>query len=388
MGATAPLKKPYKPYSSKLTQVDIRQITFVSDHHKLLSSYSQLFKNELYLNEGDALKKPDWTKDGKNQPVTHSRGRKVKLKLDLVAKPAGHLFEIRGAGKSLHFRKKGVKSTGRLQPVELESTDRLAHRIDTLGEAIQWFVDGKPIVKSGPHTIYVLWADPKPQNSWKMKNVLTEKRVALITKIASTLRKVDDIAAAVQKYLNDNTHLWAKDPNVKRHAIDFQYNNGAQFWGLLDGVYTGQCGETAFLMEMMVRMLGVDAVQKQIHAVTRLPVEKRVSCQEPQPFAPSPEERTCKVHGKEWLWLDLIGPNESEGCCEVNKKMYALYVIVDIIGSQRSKRTAAHHVLLELAKYYGRKVQIWVYQGKNKIEVCRLPKSQSGGDPNPPVPKF
>jgi hypothetical protein len=290
---------------------------------------------------------------------------------------------------------------------------------------IDWYVTGSAgqtnLGQTGPHEVFVTWGQPKEHNSRNMSNYLTYKRIKLATggKVAGGQSNVDKIARKVHQYVNGNaSQLLYEDPSVTRphtkgraKEIDGTKKDGGQYWGLLDSPgYSGQCGEASYLMEMMNRLLGVNAMQVHVHAAeTVQDIEKFLVYKghgDKKDKTEMHKARKCKVHAPNgWEYLSftfgygLKDFQYGEGCCRVNRKLYAGFV--DLVGRPTRGRTAAHHMLLQLESYYMRRqrkydskkpnfrphFQLWIYEKPGKtMGVCGLAKPP-GPNPFPRVPR-
>jgi len=152
-------------------------------------------------------------------------------------------------------------------------------------------------------------------------------------------------------------------------------------------------------MELMVRLLGIPAVQKHVLGATKFAdIDKKVAFGK---HIPDPESRKCYAHfqstqRKEKLAF-LYGTSFQwgQGCCEVNKKVYAVFVKGDIIGTKQGKRTSVHHVLLQLENIWKKEVSkkflVWTDSGKSPngtewTRECLAPAKGKQGPPAPSVP--
>ena len=152
-------------------------------------------------------------------------------------------------------------------------------------------------------------------------------------------------------------------------------------------------------MELMLRLLGIPAIQKHVLGATKFKdLENKVVSGK---HIPTPETRKCYAHyqttKREEKLSFLYGTSFQwgQGCCEVNKKLYAVFVKGDIIGTQSGKRTPVHHVLLQLEKIWkqepGKKFLVWTDSGKYPngqewTRECLAPAKGKQGSPTPHVP--
>jgi hypothetical protein len=100
-----------------------------------------------------------------------------------------------------------------------------------------------------------------------------------------------------------------------------------------------------------------------------------------------PQVRTCKVHGREQLWLNFTpmlqgySLNWAEGTVELGGKLYA--GLLNGVGEATGGVSARHDLLLKLQKRYP-KFQVW---SSDTLRGCELPATRSAaGEPFPRVP--
>ena len=414
--------------------MELLELEFRTDHPPIRKSASSAASGALHLS-GKELRPPHWKKGSpRRHPVSFTRGKAVSIDLTLGQTPAsGFQIEGKSDGKYLNFPARDVgfliKSGG--AKIRLQASRPLPNHLACLTENITWTMiqDGKRTVlcKTGPHEFFVLWGKPITESSrWKMTNHLTYARLKLVTsnQVGGNKSHVDQIAHAIQRHVNS-------------HAAKFQTNikygiraDGGQFWGLLGKTHKGQCAELSYLMELMNRILGIQAIQKHVRATTyragtqlHLDYEgHHVAC----------ESRHCAFHGKEELQMTFgydrsrrkadalarqLGDvpysiNVGEGTCEVNGKLYA--GALDYIGTNSGGRSPAHNVLLACEKRYAPNLVVSKKSGHTKFDndrfqvwvtsrdktgqyaVCEIDQKQqlkarrinpTVADPFPPVPK-
>jgi hypothetical protein len=301
-----------------------------------------------YADEGEICPEPEWIPGKVNYSITHNKDQKLALDITFSVKPQNIAFTLsgkmlkNGEPEELSFTQAGIISTGLDQTIPIISTQNLPNKVLAMERTIEWTIQiGEeifPLGISGPHFIYVLWAEPREKNSYGADNFLTEKRISWLTSthIAGGKDSIDAIAKSIQD---------AVDKAVDTSGVS-EFTSGSDFWALLDGTKSGQCAQMALLMEMANRLLGIQAEYKFIMASDELPIRVSTAA---KPMGP--KMRKCPVHGEEKLYLFFTstGWNRGEGTCDVNGKLYAAWV-GGMVGTAEGNRTAEHHILLQLAE--------------------------------------
>ena len=377
-----------------LASGSILALRFTGDHGVICDA------TDSYGSDGKAYRpKPEWIVNAVNTPVTYSRKQRIKVNVTVKLQPSGLFFKLVGDGGQgyLRFEQDGLVSTGSKQSVQgLVAADSLPAAIGHMQQKIRWYAQGNgwkaDLGESGPHDLFVLWSKPIGKSSRGHHNPATRKRLELMTggKLGGGKSELSAIARAVQLYLNStvvSTVIWeAPKPG---------YDRGQQYWAILDGNAKGHCFEGSMLMELMLGVLGVPAIQKHLHGgTTPAEIDKRLAY---GTYLPGLQSRTCYQDGREELNL-LYGESfqEGQGCCEVDHKLYAVWAQGNAVGSRSGKRSAAHHTLLQLERFWkpesGNKFLIWArtIKGKSGEELlaeCLAPaKAGVQGPPTPPVP--
>jgi len=152
--ANKPAKTQDTPDKKEITQVRVLSVEFMSDH-KLLKDNQADWKNT-----GALYKKPDWNNSHSN-PISHSRGEKIQLKVKFkvwrsgAAPESGTLFGFsnirvpmgKDKSKQLLFIKKGVNFDPgkKIDEVVLESKQKLpaTMRVRRHRFEIRWIAKGK-----------------------------------------------------------------------------------------------------------------------------------------------------------------------------------------------------------------------------------------------------
>lgn len=390
------------PGSSKPAQVavdpsgTILALRFVGDLGKLQDA------RRSYRDDGTSYPpKPEWITKAVNTPVTYKRGARVRVNVTIDVDPARQFFTLVGDGGAdyLRFEQHGVISTDDKQYVlGLRAKAPLPRKVFHERRSIRWYAKGNgwrvDLGASGPHDIFVLWGSPITASSRGFTNVLTYKRARLLTSTAvgGGLDSVDAIARRLHRHLNG--------PVVQRvdwATPDPGYSSASQFWAILDGGQKSHCFEGSVLMELMLGAMGIPAEQHHLHGgTTRQLIEAHLD----HGFTTKGQQkRTCTPHGAEQLSL-LYGTRfqEGQGCCMVNKRLYAVFVAGHIIGIAGGGRSAAHDALAKLERRWKPSnprgvFQVWTSthtksDGTKEEWECLAPAVSGGqGVPAPPVPQ-
>jgi hypothetical protein len=414
------------------SEVELLELAFVTDHPPIRKQAASGDLTDVTLT-GQELLPPHWKRGSqRNHPVSLTKGQRISAVLTLATN--GHTeFKIQGksTGPYLNFPpQQGKKQGSSLEKIQLlvASNKVLPKTVMQLKESVIWTITEKAakreIARTGPHEVFVLWGKPVTESSrWKMTNLFTYQRLKLLTsdEIAGGTNNVDEIARAIQEYVNAH-----RSTRSTRKVTYAQGGDGGELWGLLEHQRGGQCGEHSYLMELMNRLLGINAIQKHVRASTT--VKGVQDFLDYEGHKVGYETRTCAFHGEEKLAMTFgyrrnddegyaYKVNYGEGTCEVNGRLYA--GLVDKIGISGGGRTAAHNLLLAIeAKeapnlrksketdhndYDNDRFQIWVtMDAKGEAnEVCeksraeqlaeakkkRMTISERQADPYPPVPR-
>ena len=354
--------------------VKLLEVEFKTDHYPIRKLSTAGTSPSLSIS-GMELKPPHWKAGtNRNHPVSFTKGKPAKVELTLqVSTKATVQIQGHTDGNHLTFTGflPGHQGPPRVVKLSLTSNNALPNKVARLSEKITWSFMENPtkkqlLAETGPHEIFVLWGKPIVESShWKMSNYPTYDRLRLLTdsKLAGNKSDINEIARAIHAYVNQNALMG--DPNISYS----RHGDGGQLWGLLPGgAKKGQCAEFSYLMELMNRLLGINAMQKHIRASTTVAgIEKRLSYEgHTQASNARFETRTCARHGTEMLQMTFgyhrstaqeeasgisrYAINEGEGTCEVNGTLYP--GLLGLIGTNSGGRKAAHNILLACeAKY-------------------------------------
>jgi hypothetical protein len=364
----------------------IESVGFTSDFASPPFSIALTNATNRFGDNGDPYPKPEWMRGGRNSPVAHSARARITLDVTLTVEPAGSTFRLVGqsppepAPGHLTFElENGPQvSTGASQTVSVIASDALPDGIALLTEPIIWRIgpaDGSVLLnagETGPHKLYVLHDRPITRSSivedgQPDDNVLTHKRIdSVVSKIASLTSLPDAEIAHFQA--NDVVHIafavqdFATTAMSERQLIGstppgFWETNapGTAVWGVLDrqGRPSGQCDVNAYLMELALRLLGIDAMEKFVRGVVTVPpaVEDFMTF---RGHVNDPVTRECREHGQESLFMTFVaagfsGPNAGENVVEVNDRLYPALLPGDT-ALAADRRTAAHNLLIDMER--------------------------------------
>src|SRR5262245_33506768 len=236
-----------------MAKVTLLSLKFVNDHRKLRDD------DGTFASPGTPLPMPHWDATN-NAPAAFTRWTTIQVEVEVQVEPAGTSFVLSGtADKSYPYLSfEGVSATSTKGPLTLtlKAKAPLPLTVGRVISKITWAVrtGGKgsraaSLIKTGPHTVYVLWADPILVNSMGYENALTALRLDRVTGVgvADGLSDENKIAARVQKYVNGlGTVGLGYTSTFKFRTSTY----GDRLWGLLDSGTSsrGHCGEATFLM--------------------------------------------------------------------------------------------------------------------------------------------
>jgi len=373
---------------------EILELTFTNDHKQLRGGTG-------HAGTGSLLTAPHWVKGGSNHAVTYTKGTTMSVTVKVKVLPAGTKYKLFGIDKLqmfFNFESPVAVATGMPQVFTLKAKAPLPQQINEFKSTTIWNVATVEVPQkwanvgtTGEHSVFVLLGDPILKNSFGLDNFLTVNRARTAVTAASGLNDIDRIAARVQSFVNGSSTLGTG----QRVTIDYGKSDvGDQLWSLLDAGATarGHCGEASFLMEQMLRLLGIKAQQKHVYGRTDKGALDRgenlrfTDESTGKVVGTGPQVRTCKKHGEEKLWLNFTASgyslNWAEGSVEVKGKLYG--GLINEIGEAKAGMTASHDLLLKLEKDLKPRFQVW---SSDNSTGCELSASESGaGDPFPPVP--
>jgi hypothetical protein len=282
-------------------KVETRSAIFRSDHGRLTD-----WKTNFARSRGRWYKPRGWQKTPpKNNPISHTQGKKVTLWVGMLGQPAGLSCTVEGDGPiaALDFAKKSFTSTGSPQSFQRVSKGKLPKKVDILNHPIQWTstiaAAGNTCTygdKSGPHKIYVTWGRPR-------RSTPTEKRIEWVC----------------TKAKGQNSKVKCCDKLWDGVAADANFGSGrTDGWALLDGG-SGDCDNLARCMMYAVEVLGAG------------PATVRAVCASTNKGAGKCLDLETRWRGgrRQYLVMDFdTGPgykwNAYEGCCVTAGHYYAV----------------------------------------------------------------
>lgn len=163
-GAIESLDKK-KTNPKAFTTFKVLELTFLSDHDLLLNN-TKTWGSKGY----SRYAKPEWTSGGVNEPITHTKGQPIKLKVKFEVGPktaAPQMAFLRGEYANGYAEFEGVIPN--LAPgehaVTLESKGSLPSQIAKIQKSFQWKL--KPGLDetlvggtTGPHTMFLTYGTP------------------------------------------------------------------------------------------------------------------------------------------------------------------------------------------------------------------------------------
>ena len=189
-----PLVPPHKPVEPlRVETVDIVSVTVTSDHARMTQATD-------WLNDGEPFPEPEW-EAGVSQPVSHTKGVPVGLRLELVIGPEGAaprtgVLRGKGPGKLLFETPPTLLSAGPTT-VEVTSQGALPDRVSALSLAIHWSVepigdeDTMTVTPSGTAIPMYLTFGP-PKDDFKGTGASSYEEVGADIYIMSHLRACED----------------------------------------------------------------------------------------------------------------------------------------------------------------------------------------------------
>ncbi|GEM_PF-6275938 len=236
-------------------KIDLKSIEFISDHEDVNGDNILNDNNTDWKDVGgSAYSEPEWENGGNNNPISHTKNTKLKVKVKIRVEPAGISFDLNGDGLNGYadFNKTGIISTGTDQEITITADAKLPDQIDILNESIDWSIDidGNEFnaAASGEHKIYVTYGVPSG-------SVVTEKRLAWSCSAAVSGNKstLNDIVLSAHSYINDGGNL----PNFNVDTSAWPEDT-PPIWKLLDPTHSGaSCIAHSNLLKHIVNILGI-----------------------------------------------------------------------------------------------------------------------------------
>lgn len=273
--------------------------------------------------------------DSRNNPISHSYGDKLVVKVDIEGISNGDKFTLEGKGAFPYANFAKISSIWN-GPLTMTAVAALPFTLGILSESIEWTVVGldkagqavsEKKATTGPHKIYVTYEMPietttLPSNvtvrppwlsgtgkRFAAENKLTDKKLDILLApyseetwgIAGGLSEEEDIVKAVHKFLNNANIIIT--PNTKTcFAAD---GKKEYMWSAFSSDYSLRCFERAFLMEIFMGTVGIKAKGLQIHAsnTSAFPLE----------YMSQDIEFKTRGAGEEseWLLMDFGAPSST-----------------------------------------------------------------------------
>lgn len=400
---------------------------------------------------------PHWS-DKDNHPALYLRGATVTVEVEIEV-AAGTRFKLFGIDPGrfdgqkgflgggpmyLSFESGEIIASGGRELLTLHAKQALpADRVSQFVASLRWNIylpesgvwgrveQPRPGRQSGPHRIYATYAKPIAQLSNGLDNPVTESRIRLLTlflggdKGFATGRNATDdhrIAHQIQNSVNNYVDVSQTDARSRQPISTLSRNSFGPgigqmqhkpewLWHLMDPgtIARGHCAEATFLMESMLRMLGIDADQTHVYPRSTLAGDLASGNNFSQQGAGSraqdghgAEVRTCPDQVKDdealafnFNCLTTSGHlNSGEGCVMVHDTLYTGLISHSVTG--KDGRKATHELLLLLEKQYGdldhkdrlTNFQVWIKTDGKGGEPKLCPHLESGQRlPGFPVPK-
>ncbi|HEV3029227.1 MAG TPA: hypothetical protein VG457_16735, partial [Planctomycetota bacterium] len=277
---------PLKPadHEIPLTQFQILDVTFTSDHDKL-KDYDKDWKNL-----GKRFGKPEW-RSGCNHPISHTQDKKVALKVKFKAGPPEGRTQygvLTGKGPFYLAFDSGRRS---IFPGEntltLECPRELPISIVKRREEIAWtlklekdgVLDGG---STGPHVIFCTYDAPRDDQAGKrQEDGVTSKRMEAAVELAGEIdtdvphKLVDHLMGMFPRY---SLSASPKIPPQYGHPSYQNFEGGA--WAMAQFREPGECQAIVRLVTGVIRQLGVPGESESV-VVYAHPDAPRVAREDP-----------------------------------------------------------------------------------------------------------
>lgn len=389
-------------------------------HRNVPAFGDELDWNKIGLRNAGAMianAEPHWSATS-NHPALYLRGKTVTVEVEIELK-GGTRFKLFGvdpgrwdpvtdtyAGngpKYLSFESGETVATGGRQKLTLHAKlplppDRITQYITQLRWNIYLPETGtwgrveqpRPGRQSGPHRIYASYAPPIAELSNGLANPVTESRIRMLTLFLGAEKDLPpgrsykgdhQIAHRIQLSVNGHEDISIEDKaSPARYPISTQskstfgraagqmQHSPEWLWHLLECGTTarGHCGEATYLMESMLRILGIAADQTHVYPRSTAIGDLANGTNFSQAGAGSrhaegkgPEVRTCPDSPAEDEELNLNfdtrttagSINTGEGCLMVGETLYT--GLISHAVRAKDGRSATHELLLIIEKTYG-----------------------------------
>jgi hypothetical protein len=244
------------------------QLEFLSDHNLIKDN------NTDWKGTGKAYKPPDWTSTVQN-PITHSMGKKIKVKVVVEAAAQGSSepgkLVGRLGGKALFVSKKVDFKPGKKTEVTIETEGKLKAKVMKAGLSIEWFVATKKSylkwtsLGTTENDFYVTINTPRdpgqPEHAVTLKRM--DKAVELVAPMDTTNPQsiVHGLMKLLPNYvLHPNKHV----PPQFSHPDYFNSVGGA--WPIADYMkYAAECQAIVRFTRKIVKQLGAPGEGKMVY---------------------------------------------------------------------------------------------------------------------------
>lgn len=285
----------------------LKSIRFSSDHDGLKKNPTS---GSVWDDSSDPFEEPEWVAGIRNNPIVHTKNRKITATVAVKVEPAGVNFDLIGDGPDdyVDFEATGVTSTGGEQDVTVTAKADLPDKVCILNKGINWRVKVGPLDRatmSMTQKIYLTYGSPGESDPTDQRISWSCERCADLT-----TPSLDNIVLAAHGYIN--TH----DPPHFYVATDEWPSGTPPIWMLLDPSHSGgSCIAHSNLLKHIVNILGIQG-----GSLVRVYSSSDSNFDSIETH--SIGGRTCTVvvvvggDGGAYAW------NLYEGCLEINNRYY------------------------------------------------------------------
>lgn len=207
----------------------LNSLKFTSDHQ---NSGNNMMKdnNSSWTSSGAPISQPEWSSQGTNNPISHTKDKKIGIDLNLnIAPEAASQGNVKITGDSdvgyLSFDYTGSMKGGLNQSVSMQSVGKLPNEITHIKDkkitwTMEWNNWSRTIGTTGLHEIFVTMGTPRRTDQ------VTLRRMALSVKLgkeAATLDTHNLVLHIMEKWPIYNlsvyyTNAWLIAENMKKGA--------------------------------------------------------------------------------------------------------------------------------------------------------------------------
>jgi hypothetical protein len=319
--------QPFRCIFIPIDQLEINSLSFLSDH-QVMKDYTADW------DDGGALySKPDWLSSNAN-PVSHTKNKKVKVKLKLTATPPNASVQkgrLKGTGPDgLEFDTGEISFKAGNNEVTLESKQPLTDKINEISFKINWTLEG-------------LSSTITPAETENMMFITMGKPTAPARNPGITFKRLRQAVSAVALAGSNDPHAIVKFILGRWGVfnLDIVYDNA---WELADdtinpvtGTYFGaDCQTIVRYTENIIKMVGCPGTSKFVVVWAKVPTPVHGECNAAyKPNVSDPKQWFNDYNPRDpakalWRATLLDGDdrhNRYEACLEFehggNKKYYA-----------------------------------------------------------------